>query len=90
MSLPSPAELDALQKAGGWILVAALAVLIVVAFIRGDIVPGWIYKREIARADKATDLVAATTGAIDHLTGAVKEGTAQTTVLIGLVTRRQR
>lgn len=35
----------------------ALAVLafVVVAFIRGDIAPGSAYKREQARADKATE-----------------------------------
>ncbi len=50
--------LDALTKAvldaGGWTVAAVLAVAIIAAIIRGDLVPGAIYRREVERADKAT------------------------------------
>lgn len=50
--------LDALTKAvldaGGWVVAAIVAVGIIAAIIRGDLVPGTVYKREVTRADLAT------------------------------------
>lgn len=44
----------ALLDAGGWVFAAAVLLGVVMAIIRGDLVPGTLYKREVARADTAT------------------------------------
>lgn len=44
----------ALLEAGGWVFAAITLTGVVTALIRGDLVPGNIHKREIARADTAT------------------------------------
>lgn len=44
----------ALLEAGGWVAAASIAIGIIVALIRGDLVPGALYKREVTRADTAT------------------------------------
>lgn len=47
----------------------ALAVLafFVIAFIRGDVVPGWIHRREITRGDKADDQADRTAKALEAI-----------------------
>ena len=50
-----PFELPkALLDAGGWVACASIAVGVIVAIIRGDLVPGRLYRREADRADTAT------------------------------------
>lgn len=44
----------ALIDAGGWVVAAAIAIGVIAAMVRGDLVPGNVYKREVARADLAT------------------------------------
>ena len=44
----------ALLDAGGLAIAAALAVGVVALIIRGDLVPGAVYRREVKRADTAT------------------------------------
>jgi hypothetical protein len=50
--------LDALTKAvldaGGWVAAAVCLAAIIAAIIRGDLVPGSVYRRETKRADIAT------------------------------------
>lgn len=43
-----------LLDAGGWVFAAAVLAGIVAAIVRGDLVPGPVYRREVARADSAT------------------------------------
>lgn len=47
----------------------ALTVLafVVVALIRGDLVPGWLHRREIARGDKADDQAERTAKALEAI-----------------------
>lgn len=51
--------LDALTKAvldaGGWVAAAVVATAVIAAIIRGDLVPGKVYRREVDRADTATN-----------------------------------
>ena len=42
-----------LPNLGGWLAFGALALLVIVALVRGDLVPGYIYRREITRGDAA-------------------------------------
>jgi hypothetical protein len=44
----------ALLDAGGWVAAATIAIGVITGIIRGDLVPGNVYKREIMRADTAT------------------------------------
>ena len=44
----------ALLDAGGWVACASIAIGVIVAIIRGDLVPGKLYRRETSRADSAT------------------------------------
>ena len=43
---------DVIADAGGWAFSGFLAISIIVALIRGDLVPGFIHRREIARGDR--------------------------------------
>ena len=90
MSWPTPAELQALGNAGGWVVAVVFMGLGVAAFVRGDVVPGWIHKREIARADKATDLLAAMTVSVDRLTTTVERSCVQTDIVVRLLTERAK
>ena len=44
----------ALLDAGGWVACASIAIGVIVAIVRGDLVPGNLYRREASRADTAT------------------------------------
>lgn len=51
-----PFELPkALIDAGGWVTALAVALGVIVGIIRGDLVPGSLYRREVGRADTATE-----------------------------------
>jgi hypothetical protein len=63
--------------------------LVIGALIRGDLVPGWIHKREIALGDKATDLLSQMTAAMDRNTKALDTVVGQQTVVVGLLGRGQ-
>jgi hypothetical protein len=69
---------DALLDLGGWTFACIVLAILLAAFIKGDIVPGWIHKRETERADKATDL-------LEHLTSAIEKQTATIEGLAGQV-----
>jgi hypothetical protein len=56
-----PAEL---YGAGGALAALAFTLL---ALIRGDLVPGWIHRREIARGDKADDQADRTAKALETI-----------------------
>lgn len=50
------ALLKPLLDAGGWTFAAIILSLVLLGFAHGDIVPGWIHRREIDRGDKATEI----------------------------------
>jgi hypothetical protein len=43
----------ALAESGGWAVVVAIILGLGVGFVRGWLVPGFVYRREADRADKA-------------------------------------
>lgn len=43
--------LDALGNASGWAIATALLIFGIVGLIRGWVVPGYLYEREVARGD---------------------------------------
>jgi hypothetical protein len=86
MSWPSPTEIS---QIGGWCFAAVTCAVIVGGFISGKLVPGWIYKREITRADKATDLLANMTAAVDRQTIAVEKLAVQTDTAVRMLVARR-
>jgi len=57
-----------LVDAGGWVFASAVLTAVLILIRRGDLVPGFVYKREVERADKATEQVERQTEAIKTLT----------------------
>lgn len=49
-----PAVIDALLKAGGWFACALVLASVLALIVKGLLVPGSIYRREVDRADTAT------------------------------------
>jgi hypothetical protein len=89
MPLPSPAELSALANVGGWLFASVVLALVIGGFIRGDIVPGWIHKREMALGDKSTELLAQMTAAMDRNTSVLDTVVGQQTVMVGLLSGKR-
>lgn len=59
--MPDPA---ALAQAGPWAVVIAIGLGLAVGFVRGWVVPGFVYQREVKRGDDATASVTALTESI--------------------------
>ena len=89
MALPSPAELTALANVGGWLFAAVVLALVIGALIHGDLVPGWIHKREIALGDKTIELLGQMTAAMDRNTKALDTVVGQQTVMVGLLSGKR-
>jgi hypothetical protein len=66
---------NALRDAGGWVAFGALALLISFALIRGWLVPGYVYEREVKRGDRAEDAVDASTKTTEQAALATKLAT---------------
>lgn len=49
------ATIDALLKAGGWFACALTLAAVIALIVKGYLVPGSLYKREVDRADTATN-----------------------------------
>ena len=49
-----PATIDALLRAGGWFACALVLAAVLALIVKGYLVPGSLYKREVDRADTAT------------------------------------
>jgi len=43
----------ALSESGGWAVAVAMGISLGVGFVRGWLVPGFVYRREVERGDKA-------------------------------------
>jgi len=52
-----PALLKALGDASGWVVAVAMLITGIVAIARGDLVPGYIYRREVDRGERAEDAI---------------------------------
>lgn len=53
---------------GGWTAFVVTVVTAAITLIRGDWVPGFVYRREVARADTATTQAERNADAIEDLT----------------------
>lgn len=56
-----------LVDAGGWTAFVILVVAGALAVVRGDVVPGWIYRRELERSDRVEAAMANLTKAVDQV-----------------------
>lgn len=63
-----PAIARTLIDAGGWGAFLTFVVAAAVTLLRGDWVPGFVYRREVARADVATNQAERNADAIEDLT----------------------
>jgi isopentenyl phosphate kinase len=86
MNWPSP---DALLDLGGWAFACIVLGIVIAAFIKGDLVPGWIHKRETERADKATASLEKITGTIDTQTDVIGGLASKLETLITIVGARR-
>lgn len=59
---------QSLVDAGGWTAFVLTVVVAAIALVRGDWVPGFVYRREVARADTATTQAERNIDAIEDLT----------------------
>jgi hypothetical protein len=50
-----PAMFKAVLDAGGWVACAITLGVVIGLIVRGDLVPGALYRREVDRADTATN-----------------------------------
>lgn len=66
-----------LADASGWILFAALLVILVYALVKPTpwLVPGWAFRREVARGDRAEDAVAGAQQTTHEAAAATKAAT---------------
>lgn len=56
-----------LADAGGWTVVIVMMSFLGTGFVKGWIVPGFVYRREVARGDKADDQADQNSRAIEKL-----------------------
>lgn len=61
-----------LAQAGGWATVIAIIGAVGLAFIRGWIVPRFVYDREVTRADRLEQQLDRNTAALETLTDEVR------------------
>lgn len=62
---------------GGWTAFVITVVAAAIAIVRGHIVPGFVYKREVARADTATTQAERNADAIEDLTDVLRNRPAR-------------
>ena len=82
MAWPSPEQL---QDLGGWVFSVIVCSVVIAGFIRGDLVPGWIHKRETARADQATAVLEKMTNAVEKQTSVVEHLSTEMETLLSLL-----
>jgi len=63
----------ALAAAGPWAVVVAMGSALAWAFLRGHIVPGFVYQREVRRADLNADLLPQVVKAMEDMASALRE-----------------
>jgi hypothetical protein len=56
-----PATVSLIANIGGWVFSAVVLFSVVTGLVRGLLVPGFVLRREIERADKATEALEAMT-----------------------------
>lgn len=67
--------LRALGDASGWVVALAIAIIGIYAIATGKLVPGYIYRREVARGDRAEDAVDAANKTTEQAAKAVSAAT---------------
>jgi len=66
-----PSLIRTFADAGGLVLFIALCLLAALAFIKGWIVPGFVYRREVTRGDRATEQLERNTDVLEANTAAI-------------------
>lgn len=81
--------LTALGDASGWVVAMALAILGLYALATGLIVPGYVYRREVARGDRAEDAIEASTRTTEQAATATKSATDTALVVASQLSQLQ-
>lgn len=89
--------LSALGNATGWTVAVALLIFMVVGLVRGWVVPGYLYRREVARGDSLEDAANQSARTVERAADATEAATrtalsvsAQLTGLTDIVARLER
>lgn len=82
--------LNALGQSSPTVIAIALAILFGYGFVKGWWVPGWVYDREIKRAETARDAVMASTDATEKAATAAKTATDAALLLLQQYATEQR
>jgi hypothetical protein len=83
---PTP---DQVIQLGGWAFATIALAIVIAGLIKGDLVPGWIHKRETERADKATGTLEKITGSIDTQTDVIEGLANNVQTLIAVIGARK-
>lgn len=67
-----PPWLPILADAGGWAVVVAMGFVLGLSFLRGWLVPRWLYDREVLRADRNDEKLETLTKAVEALTDEIR------------------
>ncbi len=73
MLIDPAAAAKLLADAGGWAVVVAILIAVGAGAVRGWWVPGFVYRREVARADAMTAQAGLNTTALADLTNVVAD-----------------
>ncbi len=82
------ALLKAVVDAGGWVACSITLALVVAAIVKGYLVPGSIYRREVSRADTATTQLERQNDLGETLTAQVETLISLVADVLGTRTRR--
>lgn len=82
--------LRALGDASGWVVAVTVLALGVGALARGHLVPGYVYRREVARGDRAEDAVEASTRTVQQAAAATESATSTALAVADRLPRIER
>lgn len=76
-----PINLELLSEAGGWVVAAATLIGVIGLLLKGLLIPGPVYQREVKRSDELDER-------LDTMADAMKEQTGSMRTLLALSERR--
>ena len=79
--------LRALGDAAGWTVAVVILVVIAYGLVKGHLVPGYIYRREVERGDRAEDAIDRTDRIAEGATTAAKAATDAATLALDRLAR---
>lgn len=84
------AILRALGDASGWVVAVVVLGAVAYGFAKGYVVPGYVYRREIERGDRAEDAVEKSTAVVDQAAAATTAATSAAVTVAEQLSKLQR